>query len=88
MADSEGTTLTERYREAQIQILSVLVMDLGYDHQPPHGHAPLRHQFAWAMAVGGRTDADIQEQITGCKDQNAREGVPFVPYYERADYEY
>ena len=37
--------------EVASSVLALLIMDLGYDKQPVHGHHPIRHQLSWKRAV-------------------------------------
>lgn len=72
-----------KLQEIRSQMLAVLVRDLGHDHQPQYGWAPVRHQYAWRMAVDGMTDAEIAAEVTEGKARSEGDGEPFVDYLTR-----
>jgi len=46
------------------QLLSILVLDLGYKGRPLHGHDPIRHQLAWSMC-----EDDLGEDFQNTMDE-------------------
>jgi hypothetical protein len=64
----------------EIQLLAVMVRDLGYsvDAPPVYGHHPLRHQFAWGIlegAFGDQLDAEVKKLQASATAENE---VPLV----------
>lgn len=72
-------------QQLQRHLLVMLVRDLGYDRPPPYGHAPARHQHAWALAIDGIDPARVADEIADVKARAAAEGHPFQDYAARPD---
>ena len=49
-----------------LSMISLLVIDLGYDREPRYGFAPIRHQLAWraaARVLGEKSDSIVAECV-------------------------
>lgn len=73
--------------DLQRQTICVMVADLGYDHQPPNGWAPLRHQMLWFYAVKDVPPEDVEAEVADIKEGMLRDGETFVEYCLRPDYD-
>jgi len=76
-------TLTAELAALKRQMIAVLVRDLGHDHAPLYGFAPIRHQFAWTMATDGLSAEDVAQRVEETKARAVDDGEPFVGYLDR-----
>ena len=67
--------------DIQKQLLAILVLDLGHDHEPSYGHTPIRHQWAWTLATKDVDPAEVAKEVRAMIDGN--DGYTFASYYER-----
>lgn len=58
------------------QALAILVMDLGYDTAPLHGHSPIRHQLLWLQIVDVLGLVKVAELVPAMKQQ-AKDEAPY-----------
>lgn len=70
----------------QKQVLCIMVADFGYDHQPPNGWAPIRHQMLWRWAVEGLHPVTVEAEVSSIKDTMVSNGETFVDYTVRPEF--